>query len=224
MIPAIRLGRFVVALVVVGLLVHSAPAAAPVPSGLNPGDTYQLIFVTSGTRDATSLNVADYNAFVQTAADNAGIGASMGITWKAVVSFQAGNPSSLFARDNAAVSAPVYNMLGDLIATGFSDLWDATLANPIRYTEQGTQTFWSQVWTGTNFTGTNSSSFSIAHTKSAYGSPFVTTGGDWVEDGVEFATGARPLYGISSVLTVVPEPTSLALIGMGGLAALRRRR
>jgi len=36
----------------------------PVPVGLNPGDPYRLIFVTSIARDALSTNIADYNSFV----------------------------------------------------------------------------------------------------------------------------------------------------------------
>ena len=39
-----------------------------VPTGLNGGDQYRLVFVTSTTRDATSSDIADYNAFVNYAA------------------------------------------------------------------------------------------------------------------------------------------------------------
>ena len=45
----------------------AAQAAILLPS-LNPGDQYRLVFVTSGTRDATSSNIADYNNFVNDAA------------------------------------------------------------------------------------------------------------------------------------------------------------
>ena len=48
--------------------------------GINPatgnpwqtGDQYRLAFVTSGTRNATSPDIADYDAFVQSAAAAAG--------------------------------------------------------------------------------------------------------------------------------------------------------
>jgi autotransporter-associated beta strand protein len=46
------------------------------------GATYHLAFVTSGTRDATSPDIADYQSFVQTAADAAGLG---GVTWQAIL-------------------------------------------------------------------------------------------------------------------------------------------
>ncbi len=35
-----------------------------VPTGLAPGQTYRLIFVTDSTTDTLSTDVADYNAFV----------------------------------------------------------------------------------------------------------------------------------------------------------------
>ena len=36
-----------------------------VPRGMGPGDEFRLLFVTSGTRDATATDIATYNAFVQ---------------------------------------------------------------------------------------------------------------------------------------------------------------
>ncbi len=50
------------------LVTASAAQAAlvVVPPGLNPGDQYRLVFVTDGTRDATSTNINDYNNFVTT--------------------------------------------------------------------------------------------------------------------------------------------------------------
>jgi len=56
----------------VGLLMATLCSAAvtthaqivTVPPGLNPGDPYRLVFVTSTTRDALSSAIADYNSFV----------------------------------------------------------------------------------------------------------------------------------------------------------------
>ena len=50
------------------------------PIGLVPGSQYQLIFVTADTRDATSSNIADYNAFVSA---EAALNPSLpsGVTW-----------------------------------------------------------------------------------------------------------------------------------------------
>jgi len=40
-------------------------ASLVVPAGLNPGDAYHVIFVSSTTRDATSSNIADYDALTK---------------------------------------------------------------------------------------------------------------------------------------------------------------
>ena len=39
-----------------------------VPTGLNTGDQFRLIFLSSTKRDATSTAIDDYNTFVQTLA------------------------------------------------------------------------------------------------------------------------------------------------------------
>jgi len=74
-------------------LVGAAQAATiiPVPLGLQPGSTYRLIFVTNTSMDATSSNIATYNAFVQSAANSIPELSSLGATWKAIVSTLAVN-------------------------------------------------------------------------------------------------------------------------------------
>ncbi len=46
-----------------------AGTVVTVPTDLNPGDQYRLVFVTNGTRDAQSTDIADYNTFVTTEAN-----------------------------------------------------------------------------------------------------------------------------------------------------------
>ena len=64
----------------------SSPGGFPAPAGLIPGDTYRLVFVTSTTRNATSTDIADHNAFVQGRANAGGIGSTVGMEWKALAS------------------------------------------------------------------------------------------------------------------------------------------
>ena len=56
------------------------------PAGLNPGDQFRIVFVTSEIRDATSSNIADYDAFVQTAANAGGQDTYNGnpVTWRVI--------------------------------------------------------------------------------------------------------------------------------------------
>ena len=44
-------------------------AIITLPTSLSPGEEYRLAFVTSGTRDATATDIADYNTFVTDAAN-----------------------------------------------------------------------------------------------------------------------------------------------------------
>ncbi|MCA9216183.1 MAG: hypothetical protein KDB27_24110, partial [Planctomycetales bacterium] len=99
-------------------------ASIMIPDGLEPGDTYQLVFNSSRSISATSSDIETYNRFVQSVADRAGLGDSEGITWSAIVS-----TADVDARDNAIVGfdTPVYNFNMEKVATGYDDMWDGRL-------------------------------------------------------------------------------------------------
>jgi len=101
----------------------TANAGIYVPKGLKIGQSYHLAFVTNGTRDATSNDIADYDAFVQSAADAAGLGASEGVEWYAV-----GSTATVQAIDHVPVDAPVYLLKGD------------------RYLAKDATAFWTGSW------------------------------------------------------------------------------
>jgi hypothetical protein len=192
------------------------------------------VFVTSGARDATSTNIADYNTFVQNAARNSSVLNTAltaagfnptSITWTAI-----GSTSAVNARVNTQTQAtdtsrPIYRLDGALVATSYADLWDGSIGVPINLTELDslrTNPPDCCVWTGTLSSGTSSSE--LGRNPTTFGR-FDRTGGDWVADRFPCDLGAfaLPLYGISSVLTVptpvaVPEPSSLlGFITLGGL-------
>ena len=105
-------------LLVFGLASPSHATAVIVPLTLNPGDTYRIIFVTSTSRDATSTNIADYNASVTTAANlDAGL-AGLGTTWTALASTAAENVKANAGLSTLDTTTPFYNTAGNLIATG----------------------------------------------------------------------------------------------------------
>jgi hypothetical protein len=129
-----------------------------VPSGLAPGSQYQLIFVTSGTTTATSNDINYYNNLVESAANAAGIGSSVGITWTAVAS-----TDSVDAFTNAPSVAPVYDLLGNLITpSSLYSSYTTPLVNLPVIDEYGVNIFSAQkndpypgfVWTGTAADGT----------------------------------------------------------------------
>ena len=127
------------------------------PSSLNPGDSYRLAFVTAGTRDATSTNIADYNTFVTNAANAIPALASLGTTWTAI-----GSTATVEARDNTntvpstvgggSLGVPIFLLNDTKLADSNDDLWDGSIDVPFDRTELDTAIV-ADVWTGTTQAG-----------------------------------------------------------------------
>ena len=225
-----------VALATLGI--SSAAQAAILLPQLTPGSQYRLVFVTSGTRNATSTNIADYNQFVNntaqastnlnTALTTAGLTPSA-INWTAI-----GSTASVNARVNTATrplptdpSVPIYRVDGFAVASGVNvnaDLWDGALTFPINVDEGGNQiSNGNSVWTGTDDQGLTSNPLGSL-TVVRVGDAFVSNS-NWVSwRPATFVAAQRRLYGISSIVTVptattaTPEPSSLlSFITLGGL-------
>lgn len=219
------------------LLANTLSAAIIHPGSLVDGDKYRYAFVTSTTRDATSSDIADYDAHVNAAidvADPTGLGA---INWRAW-----GSTATVNAIDHLSVdssggwdvsSVPIYLInTSTLIANDFSDLSDGLIGAPINLNESGfVQGPITAVWTGTSELGTGLSPLG--------GSPNVLVGSSavsiafWSNLITLSPSNSLSLYGFSDVITVgsaatVPEPSSLVLMILGvgaiGVSRLRHRR
>jgi hypothetical protein len=203
--------------VVMGL-VTSAVGAIPVPTGLNPGDKYHLAFVSSTSRNALSSNIADYDAFVQTAANAAGIGNTEGVTWYVIAS-----TSTVDAKDHAVVGAatPVYLLNGTTkVADNYADMWDVSLDNAINLQENGVTTYGSsgtQVFTGSDLTGGIKSPWGEwlgNGSWTAAGNSASTT--RWMDaPGTPTGDLSRPFYALSQELTVPGGGTYASWAGEG---------
>jgi len=222
--------------ILAALLGLSSLARADIPDplqwGLSPGDTYHIIFHTStSTSESNDPDIEYYNDFVTDHAVNAGLDSYFDETvdWFCVGSTFDGT-TGVHARDNAFISAPVYNMRGDLVATGFDDFWDGTHSRGVMYTEFGVGQFY-RVHTGTLTTGY--SSHSASHPKSMLGGPKYDAqshqlyGGSydsdakWTESEYLYHINQGSFYALSSPITVlVPEPSSLVLVFVGAVATL----
>ena len=206
-----------------------------VPDGLSPGDKYHVVFMSEGGRTATSSDISDYNAFVTSEAERVGaITENWGIDWFAI-----GSTSTVNARDNAVVSGPVYMLRevnGDfpivtaLVANDAADMWDGATFVPLTVDQFGNRPSTIPfVWTGSQSNGRRYPSLG-GLPDSPLGASLPRIGrpaprDDWLDSGSNSTQIARPLYALSEVLTVVPEPTSsLLLCGSGLLTCLRRRR
>jgi filamentous hemagglutinin family protein len=186
------------------------------PATTNPwalNDTYRYIFVTSTTTTATSTDIADYNVFVQTAADASplNIGTDEGITtWKAI-----GSTLTVDAINNTASasgsSEAIFMMDGTTkIADNYTDLWDDTIDNNIDTIEDGVTTINGEVWTGTSSVGLAHSSQYLGNGGNvAVGSSNVM-GGGWLNN-FNFAPAATyPMYAMSPVMTIQNDPAQVA--------------
>ena len=221
LIPIVTAGFFSIA-----IAANSQAALVLQPAGLNPGDQYRLVFVTSTTRDATSPNIADYNNHVQAAANASPTVNSWALTWNAI-----GSTSAVHARDNTSTDPiipgiPIYLVDGTKIADNYADLWDGGIDMPINRTELDSTPDSISVWMGTDADGHSLFHTPLGATPIPMLGSFATAGSpddsdsSWVMDAVHPTSLAWPLYGMSGVITAVPEPSAflLGLVGFGGVA------
>ena len=208
-------------------------ALVVVPPGLNPGDQYRLVFVTDGTRDATSSDINDYNTFVTNQVTGSALATQLttagftpsAITWKAI-----GSTDSVAARDNtgtnpSSTGVPIYLIDGNRVANNNADLWDGSILTGIDRTPQESVGFFF-VWSGTSDDGTvNAWGGALGSNVAIVGIAGAFLGSGWINESVKSGSEVYQFYGISTVLTVptpavtVPEPTPslLGFITLGGL-------
>jgi len=175
------------------------------------GDTYQLAFSTNAVTIA-SINppvapwddIATFDAIVQAEADAGGIGAGAGVTWNVI-----GSTVAVNAKDHAVVSAPVYDMLGRPIVTGYADMWDGSIENPITYmdgTPVTSASYGSMIWTGSRSDGTAYAGRELGTaTRFAQGGRSYQTDGKWISDSRQDFYRAMSLYSLSEPLVVMAE-------------------
>ena len=105
-------------------------AIVTVPPGLNPGDTYRLVFVTDATTNAISGDIATYNSFVTAQANLAPELVDLATAWKII-----GSTIAISARDNTGTTlagVPIYGLDGTRIDGLGGGLWRGTLDSGIK--------------------------------------------------------------------------------------------
>ena len=190
-----------VALATLGI--SSAAQAAILLPSLTPGSQYRLVFVTSGARNASSGNIADYNQFVNNAAQastnlntaltTAGLTPSA-INWTAIASTAAVNARANTLTRGSDTSVPIYRVDGAQVATGNSDLWDGTIQSQISVDEGGnTKSTSTSVWTGTLADGTTRFNRTLGSFLVGIGDSVCCVATLWVEAGFFLDSSEIPL-------------------------------
>lgn len=206
----------------------SSFAIVIVPTDLSPGDQYRLAFVTSGQRDATSSDIADYNAFV----DGFGESIIAGLDWRAIASTRAvhahDNTDTRPTSQGGVLGVPIYHLSDARIADNYEDLWDGTLLARLEINDLGEQGS-NVAWTGTTASGTGNGDRVLGGLigLSTFGQTGFITSGLWINGASVDQTLELSLYGISPILTVpaqsVPEPATLGLAVLAATLLFARR-
>ena len=191
-----------------------SPGSGLVPDGLEPGDTFRLLFVTSTTGVATSSDIADYNAFVQTAAAAGHADIQAHASLFAVVA----STPRVDARDNTATAwtdavkgVPIYWLGGSKVADQYKDFYDGSWDDEANPTDEAgaarsLSNYPEYPFTGSDFDGTAST---VAGQSRALGAVFVKTGRPGHSGSTplsafqsQSSTGSRPFYALSPVFVV----------------------
>ena len=179
------------------------PADSPlVPTGLGPGDSFRLLFVTSTSMKAESADVADYNKFVQArAAANTNL-ADFSAQFTAYIS-----TATVDARNNTATTGTgvsVHWLGGEKVADGYADLYDGDWDSVSGKTEGGSS-YTGLVWTGGNKQGGKSGQRYAGADEVRLGDLSAATL-PLSSPTARAANESHPLYALSPVITVAqPE-------------------
>ena len=194
--------------------------------GINPatgwaweyGDEYRLVFATSMGIDGTSANIADYDQFVQDAANASTFrgGALGNITWKALVS-----TPTVAANANTGtfgVGGESFWLVNGItvVADNYGDLYGSgTHSNAINMSETGGSPLnngsYSSLWTGSDGSGNPvlGNELGASGGISRGGLWGFTSGAHWISrfnlsqtTGGNSGDGKFAIYAISEVLTV----------------------
>ena len=226
--------KAVLTLAVVAMAVLAVPAQAA------PIEPYRLVFITStngtgpdgtGPGSPEGWTIAEFNAHVQGLADAAGIGIGSGVGDGNTDWFCIGSTADVDARDNTgtnpnvSVGVAIYNLVNDsLVAIDNADLWDGTAVNTINYDETGAlKSHWPFTGTGPDGTQATANYGPLGQVGGNVAQGQSGVAGNWIH---RTWTGdppgtALPLYAMSEI---IPEPATMSLLALGGLALLRRRR
>ena len=226
-------------------------APTPPPGGYPP--SYRLMFVTEAGHNASATNIAWYNNEVNTAANTAPsqvIGLS---TWTCVgstanIDARDNTGTNVTGGEN---DVPIYNFAGEMLAANNAGLWSGSLlGNPgtidvwdgfsfetgveqapsLTSAPPDNMSIYASTWTGTQGNGTKTAN-PLGADDVDRGRSERTWSGDWIKWGGPIPNTAprggewdKSMPRLIAISAPIPEPATMSLLALGGLAALIRRR
>ena len=202
---------------VAGPAVTAVPADwSLIPDGLDAGDRFRLLFLSSDTRTAEATDIGDYNTWIQDRVDagHADI-QDHTETFRAV-----GCTAAVDARDDTGTTytsddkgVPIYWLNGNKIADEYEDFYDETWDEEASMRDESGNTVSApgSVWTGCEHDGTeafaNLMSLALGNNMGViFGVPNsdATNAGPLSSGASGGRTVSREFYGLSGVFSVSP--------------------
>ena len=202
-----------------------------IPSGLDEGDSFRLLFLSSTKHNATTTDIADYNTFIQTRAA-AGHTAIQAYADEFLV---VGSTQDTDARDNTDTTytafdkgAPIYWLNGNKVADNYEDFYDGSWSNESNANDKdesgangpNTSQAGNYPFTGSDHDGTeafsgNDSSRALGSSGQVQvGRPGASSeaNGPLGSNTTTAHRNSRPFYGLSPVFTISDPPTPTSVI------------
>ena len=184
---------------------------ALLPTGLEVGDSFRLIFVSSTTRNAKTGAIGPYDTVVRSAA-----AAGHPDIQAHSAHFRAlGSTEAVDARVHTATEhtttepgVPIYWLGGEQVADDYSDFYDGTWASNEPTSESGTATATGvEVFTGTSGDGTKVANLFLGRSENDVRVGKPGTSGEELDSGSNQASDQTlAFYGLSGVFNVVATP------------------
>ena len=178
------------------------------------GRTFRLLFLTSGTRNAVSSDIADYNSFVQTQAN----GGHTDIQPFSGQFTALASTAAVDARDNTATTqdvgyngVPIHWLNGEKAADDYGDFYDGNWdSNAFRF-QDGTAGTSALVWTGSTSEGVASADYPLGEDSNVMVGQAHTQGQELAVGSPSDRNGTYGIYALSPLITVVTPNTPAVL-------------
>ena len=207
------------------------------PNSINGGDQFRLIFLSSTKRKATSLDIADYNTFVQALAETGRAAIrpyADGFNVVGCTASMPGFPAGVNARENTGTTGtgvPIYWLKGNRVANNYADFYDGSWDNEANVkNESGNNGLninqsANRPWTGCEHDGTEAFVSGASEGLGENDVDFVRVGrpdssgtghGPISSSDYESSSDNRPMYGLSQVFEVIQIPGNAGTLTTGG--------